>query len=55
MLHVRFVKKAVNKAFYSPSQKTGFAAGLPKVFPCPPPPIWPKPSADPNYSSMIPF
>jgi hypothetical protein len=24
MLHVRFVKKAVNKAYYSPSQKIGF-------------------------------
>jgi hypothetical protein len=24
MLHVRVVKKAVNKAFYSPSQKIGF-------------------------------
>jgi hypothetical protein len=33
MLHVRSIKKAVNKAFYSPSQKIGFCRRFAGVLP----------------------
>ena len=55
-LHVRSIKKAVNKAFYSPSHKIGFCRRFARVLALVKqhPPV-PKPPADSNCSQRIPF